>query len=485
MRLNVVINTVGIMLRYIALVMLLPVIFALCYREYASILPFLTGSIVSLALGGLFSLNKASEKDIDTINKAEALATAFFAWVFFALTAAVPYLFYNLGILNSLFESISGVSTTGATILRDFTLYPKTFFFYRSMTQWFGGMGIIVLFIAVLPKFSVAGRQMFFAENPNPSEEKITPRVRHTASWLWGIYLGLTILQTVILKLSGLDFYNSICTSFSTVGAGGFSPNPDSIIGYHSNFITVIVMIFAFLAGTNFILMYKFFVQGKFKAPFKSEEFLTYLIITLLIGFLIAFSITRNFDMTPLNAIITGFFQTISIMTSTGFASSDFATWDFTSKLLLLLPMFIGASAISACGGLKITRWIFVFKYIKRELNKIVHPKGVYPIRLEGGVVNSETAQQIMAFVIFYFATFAISAFLVGFIEQNSSIAIVGSISSLGNIGPGFGTIGPLGHFDNLQNATKLIFMFNMLVGRLELIPFLALLHKDLWEIKK
>ncbi len=485
MRLNVVINTVGIILRYIALVMLLPVIFALCYGEYSSILPFLAGSFVSIILGFLFSLNKASEKDIDTMNKPEALATAFFAWSLFALVAAVPYLFYKLGVINSLFEAVSGISTTGATILRDFSIYPKTFFFYRSMTQWFGGMGIIVLFVAVLPKFAVAGRQMFFAESPNPVEEKVTPRIRHTASWLWGIYLGLTVLQTVILKFSGLDFYNSICTSLSTLGAGGFSPNPDSIMGYHSNFITIIVMIFAFLAGTNFILMYRFFVQRKFKAPFKSEEFLTYLIITLLIGFLIALSLCKNLNFTFNNALITGLFQTISVITSTGFVSSDFAVWDFTSKLLLLLPMFIGASAISACGGLKIARWIFVFKYIKRELNKIVHPKGVYPIRLEGGVVNTETAQQIMAFVIFYFVIFTASAFLVGFIEQNASIAIVGSISSLGNIGPGFGAIGPMSHFDHLENATKLIFMFNMLIGRLELIPFLALLHKDLWQIKR
>ncbi len=485
MRLNVVINTVGIILRYIALMMILPVIFALCYQEYSSILPYLAGAFVSLLTGFLFSLNKASEKDIDTMNKAEALACAFFAWIFFALVASVPYLFYKLGVINSLFEAVSGVSTTGATILEDFSLYPKTFFFYRSMTQWFGGMGIIVLFVAVLPKFAVAGRQMFFAESPNPVEEKVTPRIRHTASWLWGIYLGLTILQTVILKVSGLDFYNSICTSLSTVGAGGFSPNPDSIIGYHNNFITVNVMIFAFLAGTNFILMYKFFVQRKFKAPFKSEEFITYLIITLLLGCLIAISLCKNLNFTPLNALITGLFQTISIITSTGFASSDFGQWDFSSKLLLLLPMFIGASAISACGGLKITRWIFVFKYIRRELNKIVHPKGVYPIRLEGSAINTETAQQIMAFVIFYFVIFALSAFLTGFIEQNSSIAIVGSIASLGNVGPGFGAIGPLNHFNHLTDATKLIFMFDMLVGRLELIPFLAMLHKDMWQFKK
>lgn len=485
MRINVVINTVGIMLRYIALLMLLPVIFAFCYREYTSILPFLTGSLMSLIFGGLFSLNKASEKDIDTVNKPEALGIALFAWMFFALVASIPYLFYNLGVVNSLFEAVSGVSTTGATILKDFSIYPKTFFFYRSMTQWFGGMGIIVLFIAVLPKFSVAGRQMFFAENPNPAEEKVTPRVRHTASWLWGIYLGLTVLQVIILKLAGLDFYNSICTAFSTVGAGGFSPNGDSIIGYNNAIITAIIMVFAFLAGTNFILMYKFFVQRKFSAPLKSEEFITYVAVTLILGLLIAFSLCKNMGYLPREGLLAGFFQTISIMTSTGFASSDFGDWDFSSKLLLLLPMFIGASAISACGGLKITRWIFVFKYIKRELCKIIHPKGVYPIRLEGSVVNPETAQQMMAFVIFYFALFGVSAFIVGFIEQNVSVAIVGSIASLGNVGPGFGAIGPLNHFADLNTATKFIFMFNMLVGRLELIPFLAILHKDFWAVKK
>lgn len=485
MRLYVVINTVGIMLRYVALIMLLPVIFALFYKEYSSILPFISGCLVSLGFGGIFSLNKASEKDIDTINKAEALATAFFAWVFFALVAAVPYIFYNLGIVNSLFEAVSGISTTGATILKDFSVYPKTFFFYRSMTQWFGGMGIIVLFIAILPKFSVAGRQMFFAESPNPVEEKVTPRVRHTASWLWAIYMSLTLLQIIVLKIAGLDFFHSICTSFSTVGAGGFSPNADSTIGYGSNLITVIIMIFAFLAGTNFIILYKFFIQGKFRAPFKSEEFITYVLVTLLIGCLIAFSLCINSGYAPKDGILAGLFQTVSIMTSTGFASVDFASWDFSSKLLLFMAMFVSASAISACGGLKITRWIFVFKYIKRELNKIMHPNGVYPIRLEGGVVSSETAQQIMAFVIFYFTLFGITAFITGFIEQNSTIAVVGSIATLGNIGPGFGALGPMGSFDDLNTATKFIFMFNMLIGRLELIPFLAILHKDMWAIKK
>lgn len=485
MKLNIVINTVGIILRYIAIVMFLPVIFAIYCREYSSIFPFFTASMISLFLGYLFSLNEASEKDIDTINKAEALAIAFFAWSFFALIASIPYLFYKLGIVNSLFEAVSGISTTGATILKDFSMYPKTFFFYRSMTQWFGGMGIIVLFIAVLPKFAVAGRQMFFAESPNPVEEKVTPRIRHTASWLWGIYLGLTIIQIIILRLLGLDFYNSICTAFSTVGAGGFSPNADSIIGYNNVFVTTTVLIFAFLAGTNFILMYKFFVQRKFQAPFKSEEFITYLVITLTIGLLIAFSLCKNMHFSIPEGILTGLFQTVSVMTSTGFASSDFAKWDFSSKLLLLLPMFIGASAISACGGLKILRWIFVYKYIKRELNKIVHPKGVYPIRIEGAAISQETAGQMMAFVIFYFALFAISSFLVAFIERDATIAVVGSISSLGNIGPGFGNIGPLNHFDDLRVLTKFVFMFDMLIGRLEIIPFLAILHKDLWSLKR
>jgi len=486
MRINVVINTVGIILRYVALVMLFPVIFALVYKEHSAIFPFIVSSVVSLFLGYLFSLNEASEKDIDTVNKAEALATAFFVWVFFALVSTIPYLFFKLGIVNSLFEAVSSISTTGATILKDFSLYPKTFFFYRSMMQWFGGMGIIVLFIAVLPKFSVAGRQMFFAESPNPVEEKITPRVRHTASWLWAIYFGLTVLQVIILKLGGLDFYNSICTAFSTLGAGGFSPNPQSIGGYHNNFVTVVVMLFAFLAGTNFIILYKFFIQGKFSAPFKSEEFLTYLAMIVLIGSLTAFSLHSNSKYTLSDSFLAGFFQTISIATSTGFASVDFSRWDFTSRILLAVPMFIGASAISASGGLKIMRWVFIFKYIKRELNKIVHPAGVYPIRLENSVVSSDVAQQIMAFVIFYFAIFGLSSFVTSLIEQNTTVGIIGSISTLGNIGPGLGhIIGPMNNFDHLTDTTKLIFTFNMFAGRLELIPFLAILHKDLWAMKR
>ncbi len=267
MRFKIVSNTTGITIKYISLIFLLPVVFALFYKEYSSILPFLISSLISYITGAILCLNDAREKDIDTITRAEAFAVVISIWGIFGLICAVPFLFFGLTPVNSLFEAISGISTTGATILSDFSLYPKTFFVYRSLIQWFGGMGIIVLFIAVLPKFAVAGREMFFAETPNPTEEKITPRIRYTASWLWSIYFLLTLIQIAILKFLGLDFYDALCNSLSTVSAGGFSNRAESLIGYNSKIVWV-VGIFAFLAGTNFLLTYKVLIKGKFNEIF-------------------------------------------------------------------------------------------------------------------------------------------------------------------------------------------------------------------------
>ena len=288
MRYNIVSNIIGSNLRYIGIVLLTPVVFAILYKEASHTLPFICASFVSIALGFLFTLPKATEKDIDSIKKPEALSGVFFSWVFFAIVCAIPYLFYNIGVVDAIFESVSGITTTGATILQDYSIYPKTFFIYRAMTQWLGGMGIVVLFIAVLPKFAVAGRQMFSAESPGPVEEKVTPRIRHTASWLWGIYLGLTIVQIIILKFLGMDFYNALCTTLSTVSTGGLSPNPESIMGYHNQKVVIVVAFFMFLSGANFILQYKAFIQHKWDAFIKSEEFLTYLGVTVFFSITIA-----------------------------------------------------------------------------------------------------------------------------------------------------------------------------------------------------
>ena len=262
MRINILLNAIGLVLKYAGIFLLLPVIIAVIFKENSAILPFVTAFIISEVLGFTLTIKKAEEKELNSTNKKEALAIVFFAWLIFGLVCAIPYLFFNFSIINAIFEAISGITTTGSTVVSDFANLPKALFFYRSMSQWLGGMGIIVLFIAVLPQFSVAGRQMFFGEAPVPIEEKITPRIRSSASWLWSIYLLLTILEILLLVFWGkLDIFNSICTAFSTLSSGGFSPMPNSIMDYASNKITIIVMIFMFITGMNFLLQYKFFIQ--------------------------------------------------------------------------------------------------------------------------------------------------------------------------------------------------------------------------------
>ena len=483
MRMQIITSSIGVILKYIGLVILAPIVFALLYGEMNSILPFIVASISAFLVGFLLDLKKVKEKEINEINRIEALATVFFAWVFFALVCTIPYLFYGFAPINALFEAASGVTTTGSTITVDYTLYPKTFFIYRAMTQWLGGMGIIILFVAILPKFAVAGRQMFFAELPNVVEEKITPRIKHTATWLWAIYIGLTVAQILLLKfVAKISLHDSICYSFATLAAGGITTGTDAFVGDGNNVTLWIIIVFMFLAGTNFVLQYKVFIQRRFDAIFKNEEFLAYVGTLAVASLLIAFILYTTSNVAPLKAITDAIFQSVSMVTTTAFFSTDIQQWPATAKILLFALMFIGACAGSTSGGIKIARWIFVFKYLKKEISKIIHPKGVFPIKIEGVTVPEDVRLQLVAFMFFFFAIFGISTLLVGLIEKDVVTALTGSISTLSNTGVAFGPIiGPSGDFSTLQPLTKLIFIFNMLVGRLELVPFLALLHKDAW----
>jgi len=482
MRYSLILNILGMMAKYIGVLFLIPIICAILIKEYSAITPFLTTGIIALAIGFLFSIKKVEQKEIDNIKKSESLTTVFFAWILFAIICTIPYLFYGMDFTNASFEAMSGVTTTGATIMDDFSIYPKTLFFFRSLTQWFGGMGIVVLFIAVLPRISVAGRQMFFAEAPAPTEDKPTPRIRYTASWLWGIYLALTLIELIILKFLGLDFFDATITSISTIATGGFSHMPNSIYDFHNSNVSLCVFIFMFIAGVNYILIYRGLKQKKITHIFKSEEFKGYFGITLILGLMLAFSLFVNSNYEIKKAFLNAFFEISATMTSTGFAVDNYINWDATSKVILFLAFFTGGCATSTSGGIKIIRWIFIGKYLKRELNKIIHPQGVYPIKLEGASVGQDIITQMVAFIIFYLVIFALGAFLIMLIENNTTIAISSSASAIGNIGPAFGFLGPMDSFNSLHLATKWILILLMLIGRLEIIPFLAILNKDLWK---
>jgi len=484
MRVSVISNALGLVLIAFGVILFSPVLLALFDKEYSAVLPFVTAAVISIVSGLLLQWHGQFSRNFDTVKKTEGLLIVTLSWCLTGVVGAIPYLFFGLSPVDAMFESVSGITTTGATILTDFSLYPRNFFLWRSLSQWLGGMGIIVLFVAILPQFAVAGRQMFLAEAPGPTEEKVTPRIAHTAKALWFVYLVLTVMEIVLLHFSGMELYDSVCNSFSTMAAGGFSPNPLSIMGYNNSAATWIVTLFMFLAGSNFALQYRFVIRRRAEVVLKNEEVRLYTSIVVVASFaLLIILLTDGLYIT--NTLRDSLFQVVSIITTTGFSSVDFALWSIAAQVVLFSMMLIGGCAGSAGGGVKVVRLLVCFKYLKREIVRIIHPNAVVQIKLDRNTIGNDVQRQILVFVFFYLCLMTLSALLVTLIEKNGMIGLVGTAATIGNIGPGFGEIGPMGSFGGLSTVTKGIFILNMLVGRLELIPFLAMLHPDFWHFRK
>jgi trk system potassium uptake protein TrkH len=485
MKITNILNGLGLILVAFGIIMLTPIAVALLEQEYTSILPFLTAACTSVTLGFLFRRYGGFSRNFDDIKRNEGLLIVSLAWIVTAAMGAIPYLFYGLNPVDAYFESVSGITTTGATILTDFSLYPKDFFFWRSLSQWLGGMGIIVLFVAILPQFAVAGRQMFFAEAPGPTEEKVTPRITHTAKALWLVYVLLTVLEISLLSLADMPFFDAVCNTFSTMAAGGFSPNPLSIMGYNNSAVTWIITCFMFLAGGNFALQYRVIFQRKPLALLQSEEFRFYALIVLLSSACLGIALMAGGTFSLLDSVRDSMFQIVSIITTTGFSSADFALWSVAGQTILFTVMLVGGCAGSAGGGVKVIRVLFGFKYLKREITQIIHPQAILPIKIDNKSVADDIQRQILGFLLFYLVLMTCSALAVTIIEKDAAVGLVGTAATIGNIGPGFGEIGPMGSFGGLSVLTKIIFIINMIVGRLELIPFLAMLHPDFWSFRK
>ncbi len=485
MKANNILGALGLILIAFGVILLCPIAVALLENEYQTIWAFSIASFCTVALGLVFQKYGGWTKEFDDLRRTEGLFIVTLAWIVTGAAGAIPYLFFGLSPLDAYFESISGITTTGATILIDFSLYPKSFFFWRSLTQWLGGMGIIVLFVAILPQFAVAGRKMFFAEAPGPTEEKVTPRITHTAKALWLVYLGLTILEMISLRLAGMPIFDAVCNSLTTMAAGGFSPHPQSIMGYGNHTVVWIITFFMFLAGSSFALQYRFFIQHKAKSLFGSEEFRFYAFIILFTSILLCIALLCSGNGGMVDSIRDSLFQVISIITTTGFSSVDFALWSVAAQTILFTMMLVGGCAGSAGGGVKVVRVLFGFKYLRREISQIIHPQAVLPLKIDRKIVPEDIQRQILGFLLFYLVLGSISALLVTIIEGDGVIGLVGTAATIGNIGPGFGEIGPMGSFGGLSAISKIIFIVNMVVGRLELIPFIAMLHPDFWILRK
>lgn len=478
MRIGTVFAVLGLLLKPFSAALVVPGVVEL-FQESAdksSATTFFATAVATFLVGHVLSRRRADPQDLGRV---EAMAVVALSWLSAAVVGAVPFLQQGFGPVDALFESMSGITTTGSTIFLtdDFALVSRGVMFWRAFSSWLGGMGIIAVFVAVFPALAVAGRQMFFAEAPGPVDEALTPRIRHTAVALWGVYTALTIAETALLHgPGGMTLFDAVCHSFATLAAGGFSPHPMSLAGY-GPVAQWIVTAFMFLAGVSFALQYRALRRPMLLV--RDTEFRAYLWIALLAGVSVAALIAVPRVLDTEGSLRHALFQTMTLLTATGFASDDFAAWDAAPLMILGALMFIGGCAGSAAGGPKVVRIVVLAKFLAREILFALHPRAVRVVRLGGRAVPTETLRGIVGFLIAYFATFFVGAMLVAVIENDLTIGITGSIATLGNIGPGFGRIGPMATFAHLSPVTKLIFTAEMWVGRLEVMTVLVLFHPD------
>ena len=481
MRLAIVVHVTGTLVRLFSPALLAPALVALLYGETRDALFFVLTAAVTAVVGiAMRRVGRRETRDFEQLRRIEGIAIVAATWMVVAHLAAIPYMWTQHGYIDALFESMSGLTTTGATIFTDYSLYGRGLFFWRALTQWLGGVGVIALFIAVLPRLAIGGRELFFAEAAGPTDEKLTPQLRHTAIALWKIYGGLTLAQVIALVAVGMPLYDAVCHAFTTMAAGGFSPHPLSIAGYQSAAIDWVVSIFMFVAGANFALQYRA-VRGSRNALVQDEEFRAYTGVVLVATLLVTVALLRQ-GFASADALRHAAFQVVSILTTTGFASADFQLWNDQTKILLLLLMFIGGCAGSAGGGPKVVRHILMARFTLRELKRVLHPRAVLPVKLGGRVVPERILRDVQVFMLFYLLTFAVGAAVVVMLGADLITGITASIACLGNIGPGFGPIGPMASFADLHPISKLVLTLEMWIGRLEVLTVLVLFRFEVWR---
>jgi len=459
--------------------MLIPAVIALYYAEGDASSLFIS-SVISLVVGFLaFRLTKIT----GDISPKEGFAIVSFGWITVALFGSLP--FYLSGAIPSFvdcfFETMSGFTTTGASILTNIEGFPKGVLFWRSLTHWLGGMGIILLSLAILPLLGIGGMQLYKAEVPGPTSDKLRPRVRETARILWYVYAGISILEMILLKLGGMPLFDAACHTFGTMATGGFSTKNSSIGHYDSAYFDYIVIFFMFAAGTNFSLHYRA-IKGDVKAYMRDQEFRFYASLFIIVICIILTDILIHQDTTVGRAVRHAVFQTVSIGTTTGYVTADYERWSAVSQFILFSLMFIGGCAGSTGGGMKIMRILLLLKYSIAELKKSFHPDAIIPVRFNGKVVSLEVITKILGFFLLFILLFVLSTIIMTMMGLDFMTAIGSVVASIGNIGPGLGDVGPTDNYAAIPTAGKMLLTLLMLVGRLEVFTVLVLFHPQFWR---
>lgn len=489
MHVKTILNILGAMLALTGFTMVVPALIAWGYNE-----PDLVGHLQSMGICmGIGIPVWLFTRKSRSLNNKDGFAIVTLAWLLVALAGAMP--FYLSGAIpnftDAWFESMSGVTTTGATIIGNPNTLPHLpngieslnhgVLYWRSFIQWIGGMGIIVFTIAILPLLGAGGIQLFKAEVPGPVADKIRPRVKETAKILWMVYVGLTAAEAILLSISGMSWFDAICHSFTTMPTGGFSTQNASIAAYTNPAIHYIIILFMFIAGVNFSLHFRS-LTGNIKICFKDPEFLAYIGIMFAATLFIFLNIASAQGEWTHDNFLSSLFQSVSTLTTTGYGSADYEIWPFFSQYLILILMFIGGMGGSTGGGMKVARIIVLVKYAATETRRMVHSRAIIPIRIGDRYIGEDVVRNTLGFFLFYMSIFGITALILTTLNLDIESAIGAAASAIGNIGPGLGAFGPTDNYALLHPMGKWMLTFCMLLGRLEIFTIMVLFSRAFWK---
>lgn len=478
MNYGMVLRVIGNLIVFEAFSMVTALAVAFYYKS-SDIYAFVNTIMIMLVVG--YPLSKLKVKNKDMKHK-EAISIVTFGWFVVSAFGALPFIFTGAlpSFTDAFFETVSGLTTTGASVITDVEILPRGLVFWRSFLHWTGGMGILVLTLAIMPTIGVGAFQIFKAETPGPVADKLVPKMKDTARILYTVYLGITVIEVVLLMVGGMSFYDALVNTFGTVGTGGFSNYNASIGHYQNHYFYFVIGFFMVASGVNFSLYYELY-RGRVKTIFSNIEFRVYIGIVIAATLLVFFNILGRFESIPAT-LNQAFFQVSSIITTTGYATADFDLWPDFSKGILFLLMFVGASAGSTGGSIKVIRLIILFKLVKREVLKILHPRATIPVQINGKMLNTDVISGVTGFFFLYMLLFVGGTLLVslenvGLVSAASAVA-----ATLGNIGPGLDFVGPTKNYSLFSDATKWLLSFMMLFGRLELFTFFIVMTPSYWK---
>ncbi len=481
MNYKVITNIIGFLLILTGAFMLAGIPFSI-YYENDDIISLLISGLSTSLIGFLFWFF-TKKRSGGEIKRREGYLIVTFGWIVMSIFGAIPFIVYGAipNYADAFFETMSGFTTTGATILTNIEVVPHGLLFWRSLTQWLGGMGIIVLSLAILPVLGIGGMQLFIAEVPGPTKDKIHPRIQETAKRLWGIYVILTAAETLLLLVGGMSLFDAITHSFTTMATGGFSTKNANTAYFTSPFIQYVFILFMFFAGMNFTIHY-YALHRRFDFLKTNNEFRFYSFFIIIAAIIITLLHLPHVSFHYEESFRQSLFHVTSIVTTTGYVSSDYEFWAPFSRLLFFLLMFVGGCAGSTGGGIKIVRHYLLYKNSLLELKRLIHPRAIIPVRVNNRAIKPEIIMNVQAFFIFYILIFVFGSIVLSLLGLDFVTSLGAVATCLGNVGPGIGTVGPVANFAHLPEIAKWVLSFLMLLGRLELFTVLIIFSSAFWK---